>query len=389
VGIRKISANGKSSHRFVRCITVTAGEWDSGAGSTEDGNTSWCGSEGGGSTTWSNRLRRKGGRNRRDRNVDLLQPETNANTSAHFLPPHQQTSRNRVRVLVWGNKNKARVRVDRFIKISVGKTTPRTRKSQCAGTRLLSLIHGDPAYPSLDIETPTKEDRDKFVMAFSRFLGVPVEDETGVVYGGGNTSVPEMDILADSEMPVGAKADCEVTALCKLDDVGHAAASQDDIKVTTRLKSDDIGVNDAGNLDVKSKDKNRQEMQLFAETNAPPLWEKKPPKVRSTRPSTKEEKKDTNPVHLMGDDGTPGPSPHASPDDRSDVSSLTNCYDLEIVEELHQTIGDLQRELAAARDEATRAVKVAEQAIQSAESCTSNDWNSTVTHKAVEAAAQA
>ena len=59
------------------------------------------------------------------------------------------------------------------------------------------------------------------------------------------------------------------------------------------------------------------------------------------------------------------------------------------MEELHQALHELRAELEASRAEAARAVKVAEQAIQSAESCSSNDWNSTVTHKAAEAAAQA
>ena len=71
------------------------------------------------------------------------------------------------------------------------------------------------------------------------------------------------------------------------------------------------------------------------------------------------------------------------------MSSLTQGFDQEIVEELHQALTELRAELEASRAEAARAVKVAEQAIQSAESCSSNDWNSTVTHKAAEAAAQA
>ena len=76
-------------------------------------------------------------------------------------------------------------------------------------------------------------------------------------------------------------------------------------------------------------------------------------------------------------------------DNHSHVSSLTGGVDQEIVEELHQAIIELRTELDASRAEAARAVKVAEQAIQSAENCTSSDWNSTVTHKAAEAAAQA
>ena len=52
-------------------------------------------------------------------------------------------------------------------------------------------------------------------------------------------------------------------------------------------------------------------------------------------------------------------------------------------------MNELRTELESSREEAARAVKVAEQAIQSAESCSANDWSSTVTHKAAEAAAQA
>ena len=76
-------------------------------------------------------------------------------------------------------------------------------------------------------------------------------------------------------------------------------------------------------------------------------------------------------------------------DNHSHVSSLTGGVDQEIVEELHQAIIELRSELDASRAEAARAVKVAEQAIQSAENNTASDWNSTVTHKAAEAAAQA
>lgn len=72
------------------------------------------------------------------------------------------------------------------------------------------------------------------------------------------------------------------------------------------------------------------------------------------------------------------------------VSSLTGAgFDQEIVEELHLALTELKQELEESRAEAARAVKVAEQAIQSAENSSSKDWNSTVTHKAAEAAALA
>jgi hypothetical protein len=80
---------------------------------------------------------------------------------------------------------------------------------------------------------------------------------------------------------------------------------------------------------------------------------------------------------------------HAS-DDGSAVSSITGAgFDQEIVEELHMALTTLRAELDESRAEATRAVKVAEQAIKSAENSNSKDWNSTVTHKAAEAAALA
>ena len=56
---------------------------------------------------------------------------------------------------------------------------------------------------------------------------------------------------------------------------------------------------------------------------------------------------------------------------------------------MHQALNKLWAELGLSRAEAACAVKVAEQAIQSAESCSSCDWNITATHKATEAAAQA
>lgn len=83
------------------------------------------------------------------------------------------------------------------------------------------------------------------------------------------------------------------------------------------------------------------------------------------------------------------PEEHQAEEDTV-VSSLTGAgFDQEIVEELHQALTELRAELDASRAEAARAVKVAEQAIQSAENTSSKDWNSTVTHKAAEAAALA
>jgi kinesin family protein C2/C3 len=72
------------------------------------------------------------------------------------------------------------------------------------------------------------------------------------------------------------------------------------------------------------------------------------------------------------------------------VSSITGAgFDQDLVEELHLALERMKVELEDSRAEASRAVKVAEQAIQSAENSSSKDWNNTVTHKAAEAAATA
>lgn len=85
---------------------------------------------------------------------------------------------------------------------------------------------------------------------------------------------------------------------------------------------------------------------------------------------------------------TPSMSVMPIDDDASAVSSITGVgYDQDLVEELHSALAKLKKELDDSRAEAARAVKVAEQAIQSAEKSSSKDWNSTVTHKAAEAAA--
>jgi hypothetical protein len=81
---------------------------------------------------------------------------------------------NRKKALVWGKKKDVRLTIDRFICVRKGKTTERTRRSLQPSSRLLSLITDDVNHPSLDIEAPTKLDRDKFAYAFSKFLGVPL-----------------------------------------------------------------------------------------------------------------------------------------------------------------------------------------------------------------------
>ena len=88
-------------------------------------------------------------------------------------------STKQMRALTWGNKKKVRIPLNRFVCVRKGKTTDRTKRNGHSASRLLSLITDDPANPSLDIEAPTKLDRDKFAKAFARFLEVPLAAEEG------------------------------------------------------------------------------------------------------------------------------------------------------------------------------------------------------------------
>ena len=86
----------------------------------------------------------------------------------------------RVRVLSWGKKKDVRLALDRFVCVRKGKTTERARRNSSPSCRILSLVTTDRNHPSLDIEAPTRLDRDKFARAFARFLDVPLvgEDQT-------------------------------------------------------------------------------------------------------------------------------------------------------------------------------------------------------------------
>jgi len=91
-----------------------------------------------------------------------------------------------------------------------------------------------------------------------------------------------------------------------------------------------------------------------------------------------------------GQEKVPSATLNVTDEDASVVSSMTGAgYDQDLLEELHLALTKMKKELDESRAEAARAVKVAEQAIQSAEKSTSKDWNTTVTHKAAEAAALA
>jgi len=116
----------------------------------------------------------------------------------HHHPPNKS-----LRALTWGKKNAITIPLDKFTCVRKGKTTERTVRNGASASRLLSIVVGSSCntndvdgtggttssltyqqqqqqqqqQESLDIEAPTRLDRDKFASAFARFLGVPLIEE--------------------------------------------------------------------------------------------------------------------------------------------------------------------------------------------------------------------
>lgn len=177
VAVRKINQNGKSSLRYIKCMQVDLQDLD------DDGPMSSnrsVGSLSRGSLNFMRGLTSKlrsdrsvSGRSRSERSLSGRSVERNELRDLDKLLPGATL----VRVLTWGKKKDVKIPLERFVAVRKGKTTDRTRRNMCTANRILSLITNDPYHPSLDIEAPTRLDRDKFARAFSKFLKVPLDAE--------------------------------------------------------------------------------------------------------------------------------------------------------------------------------------------------------------------
>lgn len=149
VAVRKINQNGKSNLRYVRCIFVDASELEVDAHGFSSSRSVSSHSRG--------RFSRF-----RDRSVERGEGLMKGK---------------KVKVLTWGKKKEVYLPLERFVSVRKGKTTERARRNVSAASRIVSLITDDHNWPSLDIEAPTRLDRDKFAKAFARFLDVPLEGD--------------------------------------------------------------------------------------------------------------------------------------------------------------------------------------------------------------------
>jgi hypothetical protein len=211
VAVRKIHSNGKSQLRYVRCVPLVQAAGTKGVSSTMTATT----------TT--------GNRNNKNNNMSLSVPDVgrkknSASSSSRSvtslmgrisLGSHRRSNKYKVThgdggnasavdvvdskdtrygnhlnlrekqemkqtmALTWGNKKKVVMPLCNFVEVRKGKTTSRTRKNPCHPSKLLSLLTNDKrhGHGSLDIEAPTKLDRDKFAKAFAVFLDIPLKDD--------------------------------------------------------------------------------------------------------------------------------------------------------------------------------------------------------------------
>ena len=411
VAVRKIHSNGKSQLRFVKCVPIPKdkiSEVHSNPIQTNNMSNSLPPTAARQRNVSSARsvtslLGRIAGRKHKSSiygaPVNDDSPQSQRSKSIHgdntsinekrFAPDDDMFTR----ALAWGNKKKVMIPLCKFVAVRKGKTTKRTRRNACEPSRLLSLVTHNNLHGSLDIEAPTTLDRDKFAMAFSVFLKVPLEDDllgenvfvkdgkgrdnhfgSSESYGDDESSMPSTSSSYNSyamshgmEYRIGADG----PLLPNLTQSPANSIDEPQLLGKTNRMIDDGDDNDDYDFDplhentmYPDKDRKTNKEEKVVDVDSKLLPEDTPTRERRNK----------------GADGD---------DDASEVSSLTQGFDQEIIEELHQAIEELRAELDASRAEAARAVKVAEQAIQSAESCSSSDWNSTVTHKAAEAAAQA
>lgn len=170
VAVRKINQNGKANLRYVRCIEVDLIELD------DDGPVSSNRSVSSLSRGSLSFVKGLVSRLRSDRSVksrsDRSDGRHELSDLANLLPGGTM-----VKCLTWGKKKGVKIPLERFTCVRQGKTTDRTKRNTSPSSRILSLITNDPYHRSLDIEAPTRLDRDKFVKAFSKFLNVPIETE--------------------------------------------------------------------------------------------------------------------------------------------------------------------------------------------------------------------
>jgi len=425
VAIRKINQHGKSSLRYVKCVYIDS---DSGSIVSKTSNLIKLKKE---RKSSSRSISSRGSSNsfgiiRRQRSGGSYTSMTGPADNHSIDDDHTEKRQTKPqRALVWGKKKDVQICLDRFTSVRIGKKTERARRNSSIASHVLSLLTNDPNHPSLDIEAPTRLDRDKFARAFAKFLKVPLEGEDthsvasaemmlsahmkGSINQNNNSSgnsfsgVPsvEQQWSASISAPGDVILPKQKTPIPKLKKPRQPRKPPASPKPTGSNLS---ASRDTGDFKEKGSSPNPKTLPMLplaraftseSKVHGEPLQSCNNLESSSNNrdQSSKRESSDAI-IEVVSSsklsDKVGSARGTGDEEEESALSSLTgHGYDQEIVEEMHQALTDLRVELEESRAEAARAVKVAEQAIQSAERNNSVEWQNTVTHKAAEAAALA
>lgn len=203
VAVRKINQNGKSNLRYVKCCIVDTCELlDNSSFSNRSVSSN--------RSSRSSSLRRTGfsfknnsnSSCRDDRSLERCSSSVGAagSGSKNKYNNNHSTTNSTTQVLTWGKKKDVKIPLEKFVSVRKGKTTDRTKRNSFPASRILSLITEDPyVYSNLDIEAPTRLDRDKFARAFSRFLGIPLLEQQQQ-QGTTRTSDNDIDIIRSGDV---------------------------------------------------------------------------------------------------------------------------------------------------------------------------------------------
>jgi len=213
VAVRKINQNGKSNLRYVKCMYMDAPDAlntddDSITKQNYSSNRSVSSRHSRSSRVSLPRFLSKGSSHHHHHRISmntsldqddqrsLLESDTNSITN-NKTSSNQRNSK--VRVLSWGKKKDVTVPLTMFTAVRKGKVNDRTRRNPCDSSRILSLVTSDihstnekhhNSCVSLDIEAPTRLDRDKFAKAFARFLNVSLIEEDEIIRAGHPPAMP-------------------------------------------------------------------------------------------------------------------------------------------------------------------------------------------------------
>jgi len=438
VAVRKIHSNGKSQLRYVKCIPFANANANAsigmGAGSragkkqnsahhnmslsVPDAHTRKNYSSSKSVTSLMGRISLGSKRSKSRASASASGSVSGALNGHGHGHGHGQLQKQSM-ALTWGNKRKVIIPLCHFVAVKKGKTTGRTRRNPCDASCLLSLVTIDDkkhGHGSLDIEAPTKLDRDKFAKAFSVFLDIPLEDDfvgedvnVNFAKEGDDGYMRDRDQIPDDLSSLPSTSTSTASSVMTPYGLVEYQIGGSLLPTLASSPASPVSRDSSSKLIMEKEDISTTELSVGhlsrdSKMSADSLVDLLPPSVKREQGLVTEMENadaDANANENENENADADvikPIPDAKKerkrnDDDNDalsaVSSLTQGFDQEIVEELHQALNELKAELDASRAEAARAVKVAEQAIQSAESCSSKDWNSTVTHKAAEAAAQA